>query len=394
MNALDRPVPWPPGEVPESLLPLPRPAGPARSFPAAEHQARLQRLLDRLRRERLDGALLFDPTARLYYTGLVASNGLLAVDVRRGPVFYTDFRYLAMARRRVSFLPCRRLRRASEEASQIETIARGWKRLGYEGTLSAARFAGLQTRMGGAREWVNADPFVRAQRAVKTPRERLLLRRAVAANDAMLAAVLSTVRPGTSEWEIRLRVRREADLRGQGEAFECIPCVGRHAAECHHSPGEDVLRPGQPLLLDLGLRLDGYCSDLTRTVCYGRPSPLLRDVHAVVLAANRRAVRAIRPGMTGEEVDAVARRQIERAGYGKAFGHGLGHALGLEVHETPSFSPGCREKIRPGMVLTVEPGIYLPGRLGVRIEDVVEVTRTGCRVLSASPRGLAWPGEA
>lgn len=151
-----------------------------------------------------------------------------------------------------------------------------------------------------------------------------------------------------------------------------------------------MLGKGQLLLLDLGVKRDHYCSDLTRTVCLGTPAPLLREVHRIVLEANRKAIRAIRPGRRCDEIDEVARVHIAKAGYGEYFGHGLGHSLGLEIHESPSFAVSCKTVLKPGMLLTVEPGIYLPRRLGVRIEDVILVTQAGCEVLSQSPRGLAW----
>jgi Xaa-Pro aminopeptidase len=364
-------------------------AGPATPFPPSEYEARLRRLLGRVRAARLDGVLLFGEITRLYYTGFDSSNGLLVVGARDGIRFLTDARYLAMAKRRLPFVPCDLLRRAAAEQAQLVELTCNWHRVGYEGSLAASRLASLREKLAYFDEWVDVGSVLAAQRSVKTPREQAALRRAIAANDRMLAAVLRQVSVGMSEWEIRNLVRREADRLGQGESFECIPCVGASAAEPHHHAGLDRLRANQPLLLDLGLKLDHYCADLTRTVCFGRPGALLRDVHRVVLAANRRAVAAIRPGMTGADVDDVARRMITKAGYGRAFTHGLGHSLGLEVHESPSFAPACKEVIRPGMVLTVEPGIYLPGRVGVRIEDVVLVTRSGCEVLSQSPRELS-----
>ncbi len=364
-------------------------AGPAVRFPDAEYVGRLRRLAARLRATKLDGALIHGPVARLYYTGFEATNGILVVDPRRGPTFYTDSRYLTMARRQLPFLPCQLLRRGEHEAAQLERMTPGWQRIGYEGSIAATRLHALQGHLPRCRDWVDLDDLLRAQRAIKTPREQAAIRRAVAANDRLLAAVLAQVRVGMSEWSIRNLVRREADRLGQGESFDTIACVGANAAEPHHHPDHTLLGANQSLLLDLGLKLDHYCADLTRTVCFGRPSALFREVHAQVLAANRLAVEQVRPGMTGAEVDAIARGYLDRAGYGKAFGHGLGHALGLEVHEWPSVAPGGTAPLRPGMVVTIEPGVYLPGRVGVRIEDVVLVTECGCEVLSAAPREWA-----
>ncbi len=357
------------------------------AFTAAECRNRCERLMAALRLKRLDGALIRSPTARLYYTGFAASNGLLAVDVRRGPVFLTDFRYLFAARRALTFLPCGDCGRGEEAKQILRQVTRSWHRVGYEGGLAVALHAAQQQTLAQVTAWVDVDTLIAAQRAIKSRAEQMAIRRAVGANDRLFQQVLRGVRLGQSERDIRLAVRREADSLGDGEAFDAVVCVGVNGAECHHVPGEDRLLPGQPLLLDAGLKLGGYCSDLTRTVCWGHPTARFREIHRLVQEANRTAIRRLRPGMTGAEVDALARDVITRAGYGPAFGHSLGHALGLDVHETPSFSSSCATVIRPGMVLTVEPGVYLPGELGVRIEDVVLITAGGCEVLSHAPHG-------
>lgn len=364
------------------------PCGPATDLPAREFEGRVRSLRAWQARERLDAVLIATDVNRYYFTGLETSNGLFLSELGRAPVFYTDFRYLVVAKRRLGFLSSQTIWRPSDEQAVLAGMGRSWRRVGYEGALSAARFNKLSEALPSV-EWVDIGNGLAEMRALKSKAEQRVMREAVAANDRLLSAVLRQTVPGMSEWEIRNRVRREADFLGQGEAFDTIACVGRNAAECHHHPDSSVLRKGQPLLLDLGVKRNRYCSDLTRTVCLGTPSALLCDVHRVVLEANRKAIRAIRPGRRCDEIDGVARRHIAKAGYGAYFGHGLGHGLGLEIHESPSFSATCRAELRPGMLLTVEPGIYLPGRLGVRIEDVILVTGTGCEVLSQSPRGLA-----
>jgi len=355
------------------------------AFSAAECRARRDGLTAALRRRGLDGALIRSPIARLYYTGFAASNGILALDVRRGPFFLTDFRYLTAARRTLTGLPCGDCGRGDEARMILRRLTRGWRRVGFEGATAVTLHARQQETLSPVVEWLDVDDIVARQRAIKSPTEQAAIRRAVRANDCLFARVLRGVRPGQSEREIRQAVRRAADDLGDGEAFDAVVCVGANAAECHHVPGADRLLPGQPLLLDAGLRLGGYCSDLTRTVFCGRPSARFREIFRLVSEANRTAIRRLRPGMTGAEIDALAREVIARAGHGPAFGHSLGHALGLEVHETPAFAPSCATVIRPGMVLTVEPGVYLPGELGVRVEDVVLITGTGCEILSQTP---------
>ena len=242
---------------------------------------------------------------------------------------------------------------------------------------------------GGGREWEDVTRISREQRAIKSARERKAMRAACAANDRMMVEVLRAARPGMTEWEIRNLVRRAADTYGQGESFDAIVCVGATAAEPHHHPGLGRLEEGQSLLLDIGLKLDYYCADLTRTCFFGKPGKLFREVHSVVLAANRKAAAKLRPGMTGEELDSIARDHIAKAGYGRYFTHSLGHGVGLEVHEAPTAAQRQTEKFKPGMVVTIEPGIYIPGKVGVRIEDVALVTADGCEILSAAPRDWA-----
>ena len=172
---------------------------------------------------------------------------------------------------------------------------------------------------------------------------------------------------------------------GDGEAFETIVCAGANAAECHHVPDDTVWRRGEPLLVDMGVKLDGVCSDMTRNIKAAR-DPEYAKVYDVVLQANEAAIAAARPGITAGALDAVARRIIRKAGYGKAFGHSLGHGVGYEIHEEPCAKQKSKTELEPGMFVTIEPGIYLEGRLGVRIEDLVLITTTGCEVLSHSPK--------
>jgi len=361
---------------------------PAHDLPSDEFKARIKRLQACQRRLRLDAALIITDINRYYFTGLETSNGVLLTEAGEAPAFYTDFRYLTMARRLAPWLPCHTQWRPSEEPSVLAGLSEaGWRRVGYEGNIDAARFLRLQAALPNI-EWVDISATIGELRAVKSRAEQQAMRAAIAANDRLFAALLNDVTPGMSEWAIRNLVRREADRLGQGEAFDTIACVGRNGAECHHVPDDSLLKRGQPLLVDLGLKLDHYCADMTRCVFFGAPTPLYRKLYGVVLAANRKAIRAIRPGVACCDIDAVARGHIEKAGYGPFFGHSLGHGLGLEVHESPNFSPSCKALLKPGMTITVEPGIYLPGKLGIRVEDVVLVTRDGCEVLTQSPREM------
>ncbi|MCL1920687.1 MAG: Xaa-Pro peptidase family protein [Kiritimatiellaeota bacterium] len=333
-------------------------------------------------RRKLDALLVVTEVNRYYFTGLLASNGALLVA--DGPAFYTDFRYLIMARACISFMPVRNIWRAADEQSALAKMGKGWRRVGYEGTIDARRLEALRKALPQV-EWVDVSGALAEMRSVKSPAEQRALRRAVRANDVAFSRVRELVCAGMREWDVRNIIRREMDTIGQGEAFDTIVCAGKNSAECHHHPDETVIRDNRPVLIDMGVKLDYYCSDMTRSFCMGAPSPFYREIYRVVLEANRKAIRAIRPGRACADIDAIARRHIEKAGYAKYFDHSLGHSLGLEVHEAPSFALTCKTILKPGMALTVEPGIYLPGRFGIRIEDVILVTSNGCEVLSATP---------
>ena len=354
-------------------------ARPASHLPATEFARRIKKLSAFQARRALDAVLVITDINRYYLTGLDASNGVLLLT--SVPVFYTDFRYLLIARKRIPFIPVKTLWRPMDEKDTLAAMGGGWRRVGYEGTLGAKRLATLREALPHV-EWVDIADAIAEMRSVKSPAEQRALRAAVHANDLAFASVRKQMCDGMREWDVRNLIRREMDIVGQGEAFDTIVCAGKNSAECHHHPDETVIRNDRPVLIDMGVKLDDYCSDMTRSFCMAPPSPFYREIYRIVSDASRNAIRAIRPGRVCADIDAIARQQIAKAGYGKYFDHSLGHSLGLEVHETPNFAATCKTVLKAGMTLTVEPGIYLPGRFGIRIEDVILVTRNGCEVLT------------
>lgn len=358
-------------------------------FPPAEYAARIKRLIRSMKLEGLDSLVVVSDVNRLYLTGFKSSSGILVVSQDEAPVFFTDFRYIETARANISAATVRRMGGKQEKPfHQIGLLARKskWKKTGYEGSISAATFKELSAAMPGEVTLADSNGLIRDLRSVKSRREQAVIRRAAGLADSLFSIITAQVRPGMSEWEIRCFIRGQIDRLSQGEAFSCIVCVGSNASKCHHEPTGRILKPGQELLLDFGLIAGSYLSDMTRVIFYGQPSREMRKIHSIVLDANRRAVDAVRPGRKCCRIDAVGRRVIEKAGYGKYFGHSLGHAVGLEIHEHPSFSTRDKSRLMPGMVMTVEPGIYLPGIGGIRIEDMVLVNDSGCDVLTSSPR--------
>ncbi|MFQ5413833.1 MAG: M24 family metallopeptidase [Phycisphaerae bacterium] len=236
---------------------------------------------------------------------------------------------------------------------------------------------------------VTAPPIVSNMRRIKDPTELVLQTKAIRVAEAAFLAVRSQIRVGQTEEALAGLLEYEMRRRGaSAAAFGTICAEGAHAALPHAVPGRRKVKRGSAILFDWGARVGWYCSDLTRVVFVSSMPPKIRDVYRVVLDAQVRAIDAIKPGARMCDVDAVARQRIADAGFGNYFGHGLGHGLGLSVHEPPSLSRRSRERLEAGMVVTVEPGIYLPGQGGVRIEDDVLVTRRGCRVLSRLGKGL------
>lgn len=226
-------------------------------------------------------------------------------------------------------------------------------------------------------------------RQVKTSEELEKLRRAEAIGDRAFQKVLDRLEVGMTEKQVAAWLEFYMKEEGaEGFSFETIAASGFHSAMPHAVPTDKVLEWGDFLTMDFGCLYQGYCSDMTRTVVMGKANGKQREIYETVLRAQETACKGIRPGMTGREIDSLARDVIIKAGYGKYFGHSLGHSVGLEIHERPNFSPKDETVIRPGMVITVEPGIYMEGFGGVRIEDVVIITENGCENITHSPKNL------
>lgn len=361
---------------------------PPANLPQREFIARIKALRTMRSQLKLDALLLFDQLNNYYFTGLTCDNGMLTI-AKGEPAFYTDFRFLVAAKRLAPFLDLRLLKGRRNFSELIASAGKTWKRVGIEGGIDAKKYLMLREALPDA-ELVFIDNSLAAMRSIKSRAEINAIRKSIALNDAVLQTWLNEAQELTSatEWEIRTSLRGLMDFVAQGEAFDTIVCAGKNAAECHHEPDETLFTKGKPLLIDMGVKCDHYCSDMTRMVFKGAPKKEYLDLLNLVSAANRAAIASIRPGIPCEAIDAVARKVLAKAGFEKAFRHSLGHSFGLFIHESPSFAPGNTTLLKPGMVLTVEPGIYLPGRLGIRIEDDILVTETGCEVLTTTPHEI------
>jgi Xaa-Pro aminopeptidase len=210
-----------------------------------------------------------------------------------------------------------------------------------------------------------------------------LLQKAIDASDAAMEAVGPVIREGMTEWEVAWRLETAMwEFGADSVSFNTTVAAGPNAAMAHHRPTDRAIRQGEPVVIDMGARVGGYCSDITRTVVVGEPDEMFRKIYDIVLGAQLTAINIVKPGLTGEECDRLARAVIAEAGYGDYFGHSLGHGVGLAVHESPRVGPRSSDLLLPGAVFTVEPGIYIPGWGGMRIEDIVILREEGATPLS------------
>jgi Xaa-Pro aminopeptidase len=352
--------------------------------------SRAERLAGDLAERELDALVVTDLVNVRYLTGYTGTNGLAIVQPT-GRRFLTDFRYASQVERQVPDEWTRTVVAQDLLAAVPEQLAQGTQRVGFDDAhLSVRSHAKLAESLPGV-ELVAAGGMVEALRAIKDDLEVARIRGAAQLADEALEEVLEHGLAGRTEREVAFALEMAMRRRGaDGGSFDAIVAAAEHGALPHASP-RDVQIPRDVLVtIDWGARHEGYCSDCTRTFATGdRIGDEARDVYELVQRAQQAALDAVRPGPTGKEVDAVARDIIDAAGHEEQFGHGLGHGVGLALHEGPVLSRRAADTaLQAGNVVTVEPGVYLPGRLGVRIEDLVVVTRDGHDVLSSLPKSL------
>ena len=303
-------------------------------------------------------------------------------------VYIIDSRYIEVAQNGVT---AAEVVLESDALAQIAGLLGGVKRLLVEDGITVADLNRLQNALPGVE--IDASntlsSAIMALREIKDEEEQARMRRAQAITDACFSHILPFFKEGVREIDIALEMEHFMRSNGaDGLAFDTICVAGANSSRPHGVPGENRLQAGDLITLDFGARYKGYCADMTRTVALGEPGGEKRRVYETVLKAHLAGIAAARAGLPGSAVDKVARDIIDEAGYQGRFGHGLGHAVGIEVHEDPRFSPKCHTVVRAGMVLSVEPGIYLPGQFGCRIEDTVILTEDGCIPLPSSPKEL------
>jgi Xaa-Pro aminopeptidase len=349
-------------------------------------EQRIERLRQVMQQQDLPAMLITNAYNRQYMTGFVGSAGYVVITQDRA-LFLVDFRYVTQA---------------SEQAAGYEIIEHepklaatilellnqmGIKRLGFEQSdVSYGAFLSYQKNLDGI-ELVPTDQVVEKLRMIKDAGELQIMQEAADLADATFTHILTKLKPGVSENEIALEI--EMYIRSNGgtsTSFDTIVASGERSALPHGRAGERILQANEFVKMDFGAYYKGYCSDITRTVVLGKPSVKHKEIYDIVLEAQLNCLNNLKPGMTGSEGDALARDVISQYGYGDHFGHGTGHSLGLEIHESPRLSKLDTSILKTGMVVTVEPGIYLPGFGGVRIEDDVVLTDTGIKILTHSTK--------
>lgn len=344
--------------------------------------------LDNIRCEKqLDGILVTDPYNIRYISGYQGEGMLLYTQKEK--YILTDSRYTEQVTLESPEFTCIDIGKFGYAKSIKALLRPDLFVMGFENKhISYQTFSNLRKELLSV-EFVELDESLNALRIIKTEEEIENLFMAEHIGDRAFTHILKYIKPGVTEKDIALELEYHMKKQGaEGLSFDTIAASGTNSSMPHAIPTDRKLVEGDFLTMDFGCRYQGYCSDMTRTVGVGQVSAKQEMIYDIVLKAQTAALEAIKPGVSCNEIDSVARTIIGDAGYGNYFGHGLGHSVGLFIHEEPRFSPSCSAILQPGMVITVEPGIYLPGQFGVRIEDLVAVTEYGCRNLTKSEKKL------
>jgi len=335
----------------------------------------------------IDALLVTNPINRCYLSGFSGSSGLLLISAEKA-FLLVDFRYLEQA---------------ADQAPDFETVRRqedlyptllelidnnGFKRIGFEAKdLVYQDYQKLAEKLPV--QLIPLEESVERLRVIKSAEELNILRQGAALLDRAFEFLKKEIKAGMQEKELARELEIYLLRQGaQERSFKFIVASGPRGAMPHGTATEKILQRNEMVTIDFGMIFNGYATDMTRTFSIGKPDQEMLTVYETVFRAQQEAAAAVKPGRKAKEIDAVARDIIEEAGYGDYFGHGLGHGVGLEVHEAPTLNARSETVLKPGMIITVEPGIYLPGQGGVRIEDMVHVTANGMELLTGSERKL------
>lgn len=348
---------------------------------------KLNQLREQLEENEVDGIIITSTYNRRYIAGFTGTAGAALIS-KTDARFVTDFRYAEQAKEQAAgFTVVEHKKPLIEELSE-QMKEMGIKRIGFEKAhVTFAEYEAYKDKFEA--ELVPVSGLVEKQRLIKSPEEIKVIQEAVDIADAAFTHIQSFIKAGVKEIDVANEL--EFFMRRKGavsSSFDIIVASGPRSALPHGVASSKIIESGELVTLDFGAYYKGYCSDITRTVAVGEPSEKLREIYDTVLEAQLRGVKGLKPGITGREADALTRDFITEKGYGANFGHSTGHGMGMEVHEGPGLSFRSDQKLEAGMVVTVEPGIYVAGIGGTRIEDDVVITEDGCDILSHSTKEL------
>lgn len=351
--------------------------------------SRLKDVQKFIAKQRLDAALINNPANRRYLSGFTGSTGYVLLTPTES-VFFADFRYLEQAQSECAGYEIVSIKAQDDLFAYLKE--KNLKKLGVEQNFLTLSFANALRVISRVETMTGIDDEIANLRMVKDTKELSKIRRACEITDLAFEYTITQIRAGMTEAEIDYKLqsymRKFPEVEKMAERF--IVASGERGSLPHGIAGARKVRKGDFVTMDFGCNCGGYWSDVTRTVCVGRATEKQQEIYSVVLAAQQAALDRVKPGITGRMVDLAARNVIEKAGYGRYFGHGLGHSFGLDIHEAPRFAQNTQGDIvlEPGMVMTVEPGIYIPGWGGVRIEDNIIITPNGCINLTTACKEL------
>ncbi|MGI6168862.1 MAG: M24 family metallopeptidase [Christensenellales bacterium] len=349
---------------------------------------RISKLIKELKALELEGMVIADPKNRRYISGFTGSSGVLFLDVRGNRYIISDFRY----REQISH-ECDGFTYVEVAGELFAFLSAFLQDLGIEtcgfepDSLTVSQHAALSSRTDCSLQPVSG--LIEGLRQIKDKQEVANITKAAVIADRAFDSTLRFIRPGVTEAEVAAEIDYAMRKYGaEASAFQTIVAAGENSSLPHHGPGQRKLALGEFVTMDFGCKVGGYCSDMTRTIAVGSVSPEMERVYRVVLGAQKAALDELLTERSCFTLDATARAYIDGKGFAGHFGHGLGHGVGLDVHEEPRLSPHSTDTLKPGMVVSVEPGIYVAGEYGVRIEDICLITTTGYRNLVASRKDL------
>ncbi len=352
------------------------------------YRTRIAAIRKEMKHQGLDSFVTSSFPSMRYLCGYSGSNGMLIVTGRT-TIFFTDFRYKETTQTSVAADKKIITQGSLTQAAADQKFFSALKKIGFEKERVTVADLEIKTRFIGEKKLVPTAGIVESLRSVKDASELRTLKQAFDISDKVFQQILGIIKPGMTELELSAEISyRHKSLGAENDSFDVIVASGVRGSLPHGTASLKKLKRREFITLDFGCLYGGYHSDMTRTVCIGTPTSEMRKVYGIVLDAQQKSCDAVRSGVRARDLDSIAREITTKAGFGKEFGHSLGHGVGLDIHELPRIAPKSTDILAEGNVITIEPGIYIPKKFGIRIEDTLVVRQNGYDVLTASPKEL------